>query len=235
MQLLIIQETGAPDRAFDLFGEDVLIGRSRQCDLRLANVSVSRAHARLRWDKGNYIVEDAGSHNGVYVNGKQIKERPLVTGDQIRLGKYAIVYVYGALPRKFRSLEPETMPRWLSITVATANDETFQLTQAQMKRMVAARQLLETARLVPAGGLERGWDLGEAEWTMGRGATIPIEGLFASAKSAIIQWNGCNHVIQHAGGWAKVKVNGQPQKRRILEQGDVVDVGKTRFTYVVTT
>ena len=73
MQLLIVREQGAPDRVFDLFGEDVLIGRSRGCDLRLANVSVSREHACVRWEAGQYVVEDRGSHNGVYVNGQRVQ------------------------------------------------------------------------------------------------------------------------------------------------------------------
>jgi hypothetical protein len=234
MEMLIIQESGAPDRAFDLFGEDVLIGRSRSCDLRLANVSVSREHARLRWDEGDYTVEDAGSHNGVYVNGERTEKHLLKAGDRIRVGKYAIVYLRGDLPHRFRHLEPESIPRWLSITIATAVDETFQLSSVQMRRMVMSRRLLEGAKLVVADDPAQRWALGEAIWTMGRNAQIPVNGLFMSAKCVTIKWNGCNHAIQRAGGWAKLRVNGQVVTGHVLAAGDDIEIGDGHFRYVLT-
>jgi len=211
----------------------VLIGRSRKCDLRLSNVSVSREHALVRWDAGDYIVENAGSHNGVYVNGERVESSRLVSGDLVRLGKYTLVYLHGDLPRSLRDLEVENIPRWHSVTIGTSNDETFQYSPAQMARMVTARKLLEGARLVADGSADKLWVLGEEEWVLGKRAQIPLEGFWISSRSAIIKWNGRNHVLQHVGGWAKLRVNGMQVDRCILENGDVIDMGKNQYRYVV--
>jgi len=233
MQMLIIRESGAPDRAFDLFGEDVLVGRSRRCDLRLANVSVSREHARLRWKQGAYLVEDLGSHNGVFVNDKRVGEQMLSSGDRVRLGKYSLVYIHGDLPRKLRHMKPEGIPRWLSITVATANDETFHMSVAQMRRLAISRGLLEGGVLVSREDPPQRWHLGEGEWTLGRSGLIPISGLWTAGQSAVIQWNGGNHVIQRTGGLARIRINGRATRLAILEEGDEIQIGQSAFVYEI--
>jgi hypothetical protein len=52
----------------------VLVGRSRENDLVLPFESVSRLHAFLRLGRdGKWTVEDAGSTNGTFVRGRQLK------------------------------------------------------------------------------------------------------------------------------------------------------------------
>ena len=45
------------------------LGRSRDCEIVLADPNVSRRHAELRPAGGTWVVEDLGSTNGVKVNG----------------------------------------------------------------------------------------------------------------------------------------------------------------------
>jgi len=65
-----------------------LIGRSRDCDVILADANVSRRHAEVLPDAANsWTVSDLGSTNGVRVNGHQISgAQQLVAGDRIVLG-----------------------------------------------------------------------------------------------------------------------------------------------------
>ncbi|MEZ4250630.1 MAG: FHA domain-containing protein [Polyangiales bacterium] len=46
---------------------NVVIGRSRDCDLVLKDPTISGRHARLAWDDGKILVEDLGSANGTFV------------------------------------------------------------------------------------------------------------------------------------------------------------------------
>jgi hypothetical protein len=71
-----------------------LIGRSRECDVVLADANVSRRHAEVRpAAAGTWTVADLGSTNGVRVNGRQIAgAEPLASGDRIVLGTAEISF-----------------------------------------------------------------------------------------------------------------------------------------------
>ena len=69
-----------------LSGSRVLIGRSRDCDLTLDDPNVSRRHAELRNEDGQWLVADLGSTNGVKVNGRRVEQAVLQPGDELALG-----------------------------------------------------------------------------------------------------------------------------------------------------
>jgi hypothetical protein len=71
------------------------IGRSRDCEIVLADANVSRRHAEVRpAAAGVWTVSDLGSTNGVLVNGRAISgAEPLTDGDRIDLGTAEITFV----------------------------------------------------------------------------------------------------------------------------------------------
>jgi hypothetical protein len=70
----------------------VVLGRSRECDIRLEDPNVSRRHAEIRQENGAYWIVDLGSTNGVEVNGERV-ERARLTGDErIVLGRTDVVF-----------------------------------------------------------------------------------------------------------------------------------------------
>ena len=50
-----------------------LVGRSRACDLRLQDTSVSGEHATIWWSEEKWWVRDLGSSNGTSVDGKVLQ------------------------------------------------------------------------------------------------------------------------------------------------------------------
>ena len=65
----------------------IVVGRSRACDVFIADVRASRQQARFyRQSEGELIVEDLGSLNGTFLNGRQISKQELQEGDVVRLG-----------------------------------------------------------------------------------------------------------------------------------------------------
>jgi hypothetical protein len=70
----------------------VVLGRSRECDVRISDVNVSRRHAELVQEGATYWIADLGSTNGVVVNGREIERERLRDGDRITLGSTEIVF-----------------------------------------------------------------------------------------------------------------------------------------------
>jgi pSer/pThr/pTyr-binding forkhead associated (FHA) protein len=68
----------------------VVLGRSRDCEIQLADANVSRRHAELRQEGASYWIVDLGSTNGLEVNGKRVKRAKLAEGDTITLGSTKI-------------------------------------------------------------------------------------------------------------------------------------------------
>lgn len=73
VQRLLIQEGFQAGKAIELHTFPFTIGRSRECMLVLDSSSISRLHARCTRDHLNIFVEDMGSTNGTFVNGRRLE------------------------------------------------------------------------------------------------------------------------------------------------------------------
>ena len=70
----------------------MLIGRSSNCHLVLDDGLVSRRHAQIVVRDDRAVVEDFGSANGVFVNGRRVQgNEPLKSGDELAIGKQTFV------------------------------------------------------------------------------------------------------------------------------------------------
>ena len=89
--------SGQPGAPMPLFfppgsGTSFTIGRTQECDLRIADLSVSRLHARLVRVEDGWLLRDLGSHNGTRVNGWLIREPvPVRAGDRVEFGSALFV------------------------------------------------------------------------------------------------------------------------------------------------
>ncbi len=70
----------------------LVIGRSRECDLRVADGNASRRHAEVVRDGDAYVVVDLGSTNGTELNGRRITREVLSDGDRITIGATDLVF-----------------------------------------------------------------------------------------------------------------------------------------------
>jgi hypothetical protein len=77
---------------FEVKQPRVVIGRSRDCDIQLADANVSRRHGELRQEGASYWIVDLGSTNGLEVNGKRVKRAKLRSGDTITMGSTEITF-----------------------------------------------------------------------------------------------------------------------------------------------
>ena len=82
--------------------DNIVVGRSRDCDLVLRDPTVSGRHARLVWKNGKILVEDLGSANGTFVDGKRIERQLVRPGDELRFGRAPLQWSDRALKRFLR-------------------------------------------------------------------------------------------------------------------------------------
>lgn len=75
------------NESYPLDRERIMVGRSRFCDIRLQEDTVSRLHAAFLLASQGVVLEDLGSSNGTFVNGEAVTgPRPVAVGDVVRFG-----------------------------------------------------------------------------------------------------------------------------------------------------
>jgi hypothetical protein len=70
----------------------VVIGRSKDCDIQLADPNSSRRHAELRQEGSAYWLIDLDSTNGSQVNGHRTARAKLESGDVITIGSTDLIF-----------------------------------------------------------------------------------------------------------------------------------------------
>jgi predicted component of type VI protein secretion system len=86
------------------------IGRTRDCDLCLTDLSVSRMHALLVRREDGWVLSDLGSHNGTRLNGWLVREPvPVQAGDRVEFGSMAFM-IQGDPPAVPSDLEEQQPP-----------------------------------------------------------------------------------------------------------------------------
>lgn len=88
---------------------EVTFGRSRSCDVRIDNDSVSKVHARMIFDRhsGDYFLVDEGSRNGSCINGEPLEpsvRTPIWSGAYLSFGDALYVFIDPPTLRKLSSL-----------------------------------------------------------------------------------------------------------------------------------
>lgn len=115
-RLVVLQ--GGEAIPHELLGEHTTLGRHPECELQLDSNMVSRRHAQVIAENGRYFVEDLGSGNGTFLNGKQITQRtPLKHGDRLKLGPVLLRFEAAEQP-------PGTEPE---MAAAIESGDTFKL------------------------------------------------------------------------------------------------------------
>jgi FhaA, N-terminal domain/FHA domain len=79
-------------KPYELSRDVVVLGRSRECDITLDDANVSRRHAEVRRENGNWFIIDLGSTNGIEVNGKRTDRAKLEHDDRIVLGRTEVTF-----------------------------------------------------------------------------------------------------------------------------------------------
>jgi pSer/pThr/pTyr-binding forkhead associated (FHA) protein/soluble lytic murein transglycosylase-like protein len=72
-----------------------LIGRDFECEIQVQDAHVSRRHAQVSLDRGQWFIRDLQSSNGLYVEGQLVESAPIGDGIRVRLGADGPLLVIG--------------------------------------------------------------------------------------------------------------------------------------------
>ncbi len=93
MARILWRDAQGHEGTVDLVAGEVKIGRAVECAIRSDDQMVSRNHARIFPDGGQWWIEDLGSANGVYYQEQRVTRHPLKHGDAVRCGSLWLRYV----------------------------------------------------------------------------------------------------------------------------------------------
>lgn len=94
MPRMVVSIDGVVIKEVPLTKERTTVGRRPYNDVVIDNLAVSGEHAAFLRSGGDVDVEDLGSTNGTYVNGKSVKRQALRNGDTVEVGKYKIRFLH---------------------------------------------------------------------------------------------------------------------------------------------
>jgi membrane-bound lytic murein transglycosylase D len=75
-----------PDGTVLRVASSFLIGRDFECEVQVQDAHVSRRHAQVSFDRGQWVIHDLQSSNGLHVEGQQVESAPIGDGIRVRLG-----------------------------------------------------------------------------------------------------------------------------------------------------
>lgn len=90
MASLLFQAGPNAGRRYKLGDGDYIIGRRSDCQIFVPDMRVSRQHARVVRSGDGWSIEDLGSNNGTFVNGKQVQSGPIAHRDEITIANNKI-------------------------------------------------------------------------------------------------------------------------------------------------
>src|SRR2546425_2529562 len=80
-------------------GKNVL-GTAADCDIVLTDKKISRKHATVRYEGGEFQIADLDSSNGTFVNDEKVQKHDLIDNDIVKLGDIEFEFKCRAMREK---------------------------------------------------------------------------------------------------------------------------------------
>ena len=212
---LVIQQGPQAGKRIEIWKDRTTIGRSRDCDIFLEDISVHRKQASIVLGAVGYSLYDDHGSGDSFVNGRPVKQQLLVDGDQLLFGNTALTFysqTSATRPIQFASSRGRELHTHKAPDPITSN--------------------IAKLELVGPQGVTRSFEL-QAEMTIGRSrdCDIFLEDLAVSRLHATIHQlpNGAYELEDHHSATGTF-VNGWTVTRCQLHEGDVVQIGSSSLT-----
>jgi hypothetical protein len=237
MPTLTLVSERTPIQVYEVNSLVVNIGRGDDMDIVVDSTSVSRRQAQIRLEpSGRWTVMDLGSANGTFLNGQRVVARQaLARGDEIAFGRFSLFF-----DRTFSEGTPERPPASPERHRASAGSahptETLHMAQedvVQLRREIALKRRAHVKW--EAGGLDGTFYLERVERAaalIGRSELCDLRVPAGPKHHILLLRNRVRCEVRNLSGWYRMKVNGHATAQAVLKNGDVIQVGRLRLTFV---
>ena len=162
--------------------QDVVIGRSVGCILRLDDSEVSRQHAGISCNGKDFVLKDLNSANGTRVNGHVLTERVLCNGDNLQFGSSVLL---------FQMAEQNSPPVASIDQIQFIDDSRSMQTSAIVQSVEVDETLATVAEVNRSHGLELLYHVAEELVTPIRSLDDVLQRILNLAMPAIDADRGC--------------------------------------------
>lgn len=227
--LVRLQLPDKPEREFsyDFTQAVISLGRDPQCDIQIPLTTVSRKHARIFFEIGDFFLEDLGSTHGTDHNGRKLGKGEkclLRDGDRISVMSFTITFKTSASTALDRQPgeKTEALARRMVQEVLSSLDGT---SEATVLRVMNGSQ--EGRRFV--------FDESISEITIGRSpdCDFPLDDQNISRRHCLIKRSWDGFTAQDLGSKNGVLVN---EKRiegvKLIKDGDALQIGGIKLTFI---
>lgn len=95
MGMVVVRRGPNAGSRYMLEAEATALGRHPDSDVFLDDITVSRRHAVIRRMGEEYVINDAGSLNGTYVNHERTEQAELAHLDEVQIGRFVLIFLLG--------------------------------------------------------------------------------------------------------------------------------------------
>jgi signal transduction histidine kinase len=227
--LFVIQGRDQGSR-FRLDESLVSIGRGTANTVQLHDTEVSREHVELIRCGEKFVLKDLGSSNGTFVNGHQIREHELASGDQVQLGRTLLLYT-GATDDRLEDLADK-----ISIVARNVEDDgsriVHSMAQSEGSEIFAPPSADENASPWLARARSNLQIMYRTALAVSH--TLDIDQLLSRIMDMIFEWvdadRGCIMLKDPETGQLVPKVR---RHRRGVQSEERITISKTILDYVV--
>jgi len=214
---LVIQKETVGKR-IELWKEMTTIGRSRDCDIFLADIAVHRKQASIIWTNAGYVLRDDNGSNDSFVNERPVQEILLNNGDVLLFGDTKITFHASEGTRPFQ------------LPVSRGREQRLGKIPDTHPPVVARLELVSGRSTTPTIELFASMTIGRS-----RDCDIFLEDLAVSRLHATIkELPSGEFELSDNRSATGTHVNGQVVKKYVLHNGDMVQIGANAFRFVVS-
>jgi hypothetical protein len=225
-------------KVYDLDQPVIRIGRIAEMDVVIDNVSVSRRQAEIQQADDGWVVRDIGSSNGTFVNGERLTgDRPLRPGDEIGIGKYSLFFEH--VPSGTTAAAPPAAARPVAAgrpVEAARSGETMFLTADEVEQLQKTAAQKRQAHLLWESGGRRGtFQLGAERGgatLVGTSQRCDLRVPRGPRHSLLVVRSGQGFDARNLSLWRRMRVNGQTTKNARLANGDIIEMGQLKLTFM---
>lgn len=219
-----------PIQVYDLDKPLIKIGRIKEMDIFIDNPSVSRNQAEIvRQADGRWIVRDAGSSNGTFVNGDKLTgDRALQAGDEISMGKYSVFFDKVLEVQPTAAAAPRSAP---SSGPSGFEHGTMFLKADEIQKLQKSAAQKRQAHVEWENKGQRGTHFINAGAALIGSDEVCDLNLAGAPNYVLIIKTGDDYEARNLASWRGMTVRGEKTRRAKLDDGDVIEAGGVKLTF----